>query len=256
MRGSGATMPRKTAFTLIELLVVVAIISLLVAILVPALKKAPDLAQSTVCLSNEHQISIAMATYQSDYDGYYAAGHSAGAVGPAVQTRLSPYMGGIDDAKQDVDNPKGFWICPTDPGPKGLGTSGSYMTWKWVHNQYEFNSYAMAVADNIGGPYDPYGLFPYYPTAGVKVRKDNDIQSPSRTLMFVEANLTREMSYFATWAGTNSGYPLDPYHNDGTEVNILACDGSAIRFSDFALTIPPYNMTEWCLPAYWYRIDQ
>ena len=249
-------MPRKTAFTLIELLVVVAIISLLVAILVPALKKARDLAQSTVCLSNEHQISIAMATYQSDYDGYYAAGHANGAAGPAVQTRLSPYLGGIDDAKQDVDNPKGFWICPTDPGPKGLGTSGSYMTWKWVHNQYEFNSYAMAVADNIGGPYDPYGLFPYYPTAGVKVRKDNDIQSPSRTLMFVEGSWVRAHTYKIHWVAT--AMPVDPYHISGTQVNILACDGSAFRFSDFDLTKPPYDTTygPLCLPDYWYRIDQ
>ena len=57
--------PTGRGFTLIELLVVVAIIALLVAILVPSVQRALELAKSTVCLSNLRQIGTAMHLYTS-----------------------------------------------------------------------------------------------------------------------------------------------------------------------------------------------
>jgi prepilin-type N-terminal cleavage/methylation domain-containing protein/prepilin-type processing-associated H-X9-DG protein len=55
-------------FTLIELLVVIAVIALLLAILIPALQKARDLAKTAVCVAGCKSLSIAWTVYASDND--------------------------------------------------------------------------------------------------------------------------------------------------------------------------------------------
>jgi len=65
----GFTPPlRGAGFTLIELLVVIAIIAVLLAILLPAMRKIKETGREQVCKSNLRNIGVAVNMYLDDYD--------------------------------------------------------------------------------------------------------------------------------------------------------------------------------------------
>lgn len=73
-------------FSLIELLVVIAIIALLLAILLPVLKKSREVARQAICMSNMRQLGIAQNIYLTENKGYIAGPNTSGA-------HLNPFTG-------------------------------------------------------------------------------------------------------------------------------------------------------------------
>ena len=67
---------RKSAFTLLEMLVVIAVISLLTAVLLPALAAARQQSKTVLCLSNLRQLTIAAGVYTQSNDGYYPTAYT------------------------------------------------------------------------------------------------------------------------------------------------------------------------------------
>ena len=96
---------RRPGFTLIDLLVVISIIALQIALLLPALKQAREVARQTQCLSNTRQYGMTLSTVATDNDDRLPMLNGTDISVTDYVTEFTRIMG-----SRDVE----VWWCPTD----------------------------------------------------------------------------------------------------------------------------------------------
>lgn len=215
---------RKTGFfcfTLIELLIVVSIITILAALLLPALKNSRDTAKSILCVGKFKQIGIAETSYAGDFNGWRTTpvGHqgtcsSCGLTGKGI-TAYSTYNGATSSSIPSVLISNQYLSCKDKSGVPSSQTSfkcpGSDF-W-WLHkNLTELSS----------GP-GAYLSYEYY------LRNENCTE-PSTDNKYSRNILFNSRPGNIIWSDVGP-YRSNPIlnHPNG-DFNTLAVDGRVKRF--------------------------
>jgi len=225
-------------FTLIELLVVVAIIAVLVALLLPALAKARNMAYLMTCLSNEHQLVMGMLTYEGEYGRvmYVPSGYgSASATSWGGRLCTSPDQ----NLNRYVRDPN-LYCCSRDRGCDqwlNRPRCGDNTYWHDWGNSYYYNIFGV---DNhmgppsIGGwddqdyPWLPqFGFYTTYPPAPNDGRVSAVLVEPVKKILIVEMYWV-----WAIYIPSNPMYAEGPWnmswHSDNSfQTTIGFLDGHA-----------------------------
>jgi len=103
-----------SAFTLTELLVTIAIIAALAALLLPVLGGAKEAGRSTACISNLHQIGVALQLYVQDNDHRFPVLHDAPPNSPTNSVPLSNSVATLDRVLSNHVGAVKVFACPSD----------------------------------------------------------------------------------------------------------------------------------------------
>ena len=127
---AAAPAPLGPAFTLVELLVVIAIIALLAALALPTFGRAKESARGTACLSNLHQVGIALQIYVSENNNKLPVMRDVPTDPAAAATNTFPAINKVLAALLGNTN---VLRCPSDL-QQLFETTGSSYSWNNLLN--------------------------------------------------------------------------------------------------------------------------
>lgn len=217
---------KKRGFTLIELLVVVAIISILAAMLLPALSKARERARHSVCMSNLKQIWHALIMYTEDHDGWLL---------PA-RVPYPQYWNGVVTLRPwyellgNYGKAYGYRYASLDYGVYIAAPGSSAWSWtkgknlicpserrNFTYTHYHINLWLVGTYTTQGSGYIPD------PTYGSYLKKINQIRNPSVAVWVCDGAAYNQYSITYLYYKDPNGYNCFKHINEFC--NFLYVDG-------------------------------
>jgi prepilin-type N-terminal cleavage/methylation domain-containing protein/prepilin-type processing-associated H-X9-DG protein len=221
---------RQRAFTLIEVLVAVAIIALLVAILLPSLSQARELARRTVCSQNMSHLGGAMVAYALENREYLPLPEGVVDRGRLPFSQRSQYRWGSDDMSALV--PKyvkdvKLWQCP---GARNLVR----------HRGDVKTTYSTYAEPRYGSAYE-YDLYIYQRIRQIDANGVKTLEvDVNGTIELLRWSRLKQMSGIFVAedndnAGVNSVVDMGDPHYEAKGGNMMYADGHArwVRMADW-----------------------
>lgn len=273
-------MRRDSAFTLVELLAVLAVIAVLVAVLLPSLQRARDVAKLTICVANKRSVAAADALYSADNLAWFTPFHMVNPLGatqggtatagpPSTQAYL-PLIHLLEEYSQTahtkiygpasvIPSRRTIWDCPATTGIS-MAITGNHrldttMNWS-LHGRWGENGWDEATGD--GGPYTNYRPFAgSNPTAiatskdKYSIRKTDRLsRSPNEVPNFCDAWRTSSGAF-------GFGAPIATYNHLALNVSPAlayydASTGNPVAFVDGHAAVTRYPFTNDTSDSIWY----
>lgn len=179
----------RRGFTLIELLVVISIIALLIAILLPALRKARETAISLQCLATQRQLGLVHQIHLDEHDGYLLAPTVAGNRWPWYLSNEYPTATNLPGSGADVA--QSLLVCPADSEPYGAPPPLDYPFYKIeLGGSYalNFDNYARGPSGNWTAKGGGRGSYDPEKDESWQSERVDVIVAPSEHVMFWDTN--------------------------------------------------------------------
>lgn len=162
---------RHFGFTLVELLVVVAVIAILAALLLPTLSGAKKRAQTTLCVSNLRQLTVAFHNYVDDHNDKIMENHPVVAAGSIGQPS---WVAGLMSYENDPDVAP--WIKPEATNAALFYVEGRLAG--TINAKIPITRFFGSISPSMNGP----GI----PGDGNRFRLVSQIRNASRMMLFID----------------------------------------------------------------------